>query len=70
MIKSFSSMSHLLHAIAQEGAADPGKGLTALQTFTYFVGVPVALFAIIGGLAWISGRDKRAVKRDVINSID
>ncbi len=70
MIKSLSSVAHLLPTIAQEGNAQPGEGLTALQTVTYFVALPIALFVVIGGLAYIGGRDKKAKKRDVVNSID
>ncbi len=57
-------MSHLhnafqILAIAQEGGAQPGEGLTALQTFTYFAVIPVALFLVIGGLAWLASAPKK-----------
>ena len=68
MIKSLAA--NAFHSIAQEGMANPGEGLTVIQTITYFVVLPIALFAVIGGLAWIGGRDKSAPKRDIINSID
>jgi hypothetical protein len=55
--------------INQEGGAQPGQGLTAIQTFTYFVFTPLALFAVIGGLAWISSAPKKE-KKDVLNKID
>ncbi|MFM6940740.1 MAG: hypothetical protein ACKOXI_02025 [Candidatus Planktophila sp.] len=71
MIKSLSQVAHILPMINQEGGAQPGQGLTALQTVTYFVIVPLGLFVVIGGLAWISSTPKKEkqVKRDVINSI-
>ena len=55
--------------IAQEGNAQPGEGLTALQTFTYFVFAPVAIFSIIALISWFASAPKKA-KRDVINRID
>lgn len=70
MITSLSTVAHHFAAIAQEGNAEPGESLSAIQTLTYFVGIPVALFVIIGGLAWIGGREKSTTKRDNINSID
>jgi hypothetical protein len=69
MIKSLIHASHLLPMINQEGGAQPGPGLTAIQTFTYFVFTPLALFAIIGGLAWISSAPKKE-KKEVLNKID
>ena len=69
MITSLTQVAHLLPMINQEGNAQPGQGLTALQAFTYFVATPIALFVIIGGLAWIASAPKKA-KRDVINKID
>ena len=70
MIKSLSTVTHLFPAIAQEGNALPGESLTVIQTITYFVLLPIALFAVIGGLAYVGGRDKKAKKSDVVNSID
>jgi hypothetical protein len=55
--------------INQEDGAMPGEGLTAVQTFLYFVATPIALFLVIGGLAWITSAPKKP-KRDVINKID
>ena len=69
MIKSLIESAHLLPMINQEGGAMPGEGLTALQTVTRFILIPLGLFAVIGGLAWISSAPKKA-KRDVINRID
>lgn len=73
MIKSLSQVAHILPMINQEGGAQPGQGLTALQTVTYFVLAPLGLFVVIGGLAWISSApktDKAAKEKiDVINQI-
>ncbi len=69
MIKSLSQVAHLLPMINQEGGAMPGKGLTALETFTRFVLVPLGLFVVIGGLAWVASAPKKA-KKDVINKIE
>ena len=69
MIKSLIHASHLLPMINQEGGAQPGEGLTAIQTFTYFVFAPIALFVIIGGLSWIASAPKKE-KKDVLNKID
>ena len=69
MIKSLIHASHLLPMVNQEGGAQPGEGLTAIRTFTYFVATPLFLFFLIGGLAWISSAPKKA-KRDHINKIE
>jgi len=69
MITSLSQAAQLLPMIAQEGGAEPGEGLTALQTFTYFVAAPVATFVIISALAWFASAPKRE-KKDVVNRID
>lgn len=47
----------------------PGEGLTALQTFTYFVAAPTLLFIVIGAISWFASAPKKA-KRDVITRID
>lgn len=47
--------------VNQEDGSMPGQGLSAIQTFTYFVVAPVALFVVIGGLAWaLSGAKKKS----------
>jgi hypothetical protein len=69
MIKSLSQVAHLFPMINQEGGAEPGEGLTALQTFTYFFAAPVALFVVIALLSWFSSAPKKP-KKDVINRID
>jgi hypothetical protein len=50
----------------------PGEGLTAIETFTYFVAAPIGLFVLIGGLSWIASAPKKSAKgkaSDVINQI-
>ena len=69
MIKPLSQAAHLLPMINQEGNAQPGEGLTALQTFTYFVLAPVVIFTTIALISWFASAPKKA-KRDVINRID
>lgn len=69
MITSLSHAAQLLPMVAQEGGAEPGEGLTALQTFTYFVAGPILVFTIIAALSWIASAPKRE-KKDVINRID
>jgi hypothetical protein len=55
--------------IAQEGGAEPGEGLTALQTFTYFVAGPIVVFTVIAALSWFASAPKRE-KKDVVNRIE
>jgi hypothetical protein len=55
--------------INQEGGAMPGEGLTAIETFTYFVAAPIGLFILIGGLSWLASAPKKSKKADVINQI-
>jgi hypothetical protein len=69
MINPLSQVIARLPMINQEGGAMPGEGLTAIQTFTYFVAAPIALFAIIGGLSWVASAPKKSKKSDVINQI-
>lgn len=69
MITSLSQAALLLPMVAQEGGAEPGEGLTALQTFTYFFAAPIAVFTIIAALSWFASAPKRE-KKDVINRID
>lgn len=59
----------LLPMIAQEGGAEPGEGLTAIQTFTYFFAAPVASFILISVIVWFATAPKRE-KKDVVNKIE
>jgi hypothetical protein len=70
MITPFIQAAHLLPMVNQEGGAMPGPGLSALQTFTYFVATPVLLFLIIGGLAWISSAPKKEKSKDSVAKSD
>ena len=69
MIKPLSQVANLLPMINQEGNAQPGQGLTALQTFTYFFLAPVAIFTVIAAITWFASAPKKP-KKDVINRID
>lgn len=69
MITSLSHATQLLPMIAQEGGAEPGEGLTALQTFTYFVAGPIVVFTVIAALSWFASAPKRE-KKDVVNRIE
>jgi len=67
------SMIRILAAINQEPGAMPGEGLTAVETFTYFVAAPVGLFLLISLIAWaLTGekKDKSGKKSSSITSID
>ena len=50
----------------------PGEGLTALQTFSYFVAAPTVLFVVISGLVWAldGGRKKNRASASVITHIE
>lgn len=68
MIKPLSQVANLLPMINQEGNAQPGQGLTALQTFTYFFLAPVAIFTVTALISWFASAPKKE-KQEVINSI-
>jgi hypothetical protein len=69
MIKPVSQLiNDLLPMIPQEGGAQPGEGLTAIETITYFFVIPVVLFVVIGALSWFASAPKKQ-KSDVINQI-
>jgi hypothetical protein len=59
----------LLPMIAQEGGAEPGEGLTAIQTFTYFFAIPVASFIVISAIVWFATAPMKE-KKDVVNKIE
>ena len=69
MITSLSQATQLLPMVAQEGGAEPGEGLTALQTFAYFFAGPILVFSLIAALSWFASAPKRE-KKDVINRIE
>lgn len=78
MITSISQAIARLPMIAQEGGAEPGEGLTAIQTFTYFFAAPVAIFTVISLISWFasaprgestSGESRGDSGSDVITNI-
>lgn len=73
MIKSLSQVALLSPRINQEPGAMPGEGLTALQTFTYFVAAPIALFVVISVIVYaLTGEKKKKStgSSSVITSIE
>ena len=72
MIKTLSQVAVLAPRINQEPGAMPGQGLTALQTFTYFVAAPIALFLGISLIVWaLTGeKKKRSDSTSAITSIE
>jgi hypothetical protein len=61
----------IFHMINQEPGALPGPGLTALQTFTYFVAAPVGLFLLISVITWaLTGSKKSKSTASSITSIE
>jgi hypothetical protein len=72
MIKTLSQVAVLAPRINQEPGAMPGQGLTALQTFTYFVAAPTALFLGISLIVWAftGEKKKRSASTSAITSIE
>jgi hypothetical protein len=72
MIKTISQVALLSGNINQEPGAMPGQGLTGLQTFTYFVAAPIALFLGISLIVWaLTGeKKKRSASTSIITSIE
>jgi hypothetical protein len=72
MIKTLSQVAVLAPRINQEPGAMPGQGLTASQTFTYFVAAPTALFLGISLIVWaLTGeKKKRSASTSAITSIE
>jgi hypothetical protein len=72
MIKTLSQVTVLAPRINQEPGAMPGQGLTALQTFTYFVAAPIALFLGISLIVWAftGEKKKRSTSSSIITSIE
>ena len=60
-----------LHMINQEPGAMPGEGLTAIETFTYFVAAPVGLFLLISLISWaLTGEKKKSKSTSSITHIE
>ena len=72
MIKTLSQVAVLAPRINQEPGAMPGQGLTALQTFPYFVAAPIALFLGISLIvrAFTGEKKKRSASTSAITSIE
>lgn len=72
MMKQLTDIALAAPRINQEPGAMPGEGLTALQTFTYFVAAPIALFVVISVIAWaMTGEKKKSTgSSSVITSIE
>jgi hypothetical protein len=71
MITHLSQVALLSGKINQEPGAMPGEGLTALQTFTYFVAAPIGLFLIISITVWaFTGKKKSTRSASVITTIE
>jgi hypothetical protein len=56
--------------INQEPGAMPGEGLTAIETFTYFVAAPVGLFILISLLTWAFTGEKKGKSTSSITHIE
>lgn len=51
-------------ALTRDDGDDPGPGLSVAQTLGLYVGIPLALFAIIAGLVMLLTKDKsKAAKK-------
>ena len=48
------------HLINQEPGANPGSPLNALTAILYFVGAPLALFVVIGGVVALLTTKKKS----------
>ena len=73
MIKHLTDIALAAPRINQEPGSLPGEGLTAVQTFTYFVAAPVGLFLVISLIAWaLTGekKNKNLSSRSVITTIE
>ena len=54
MMRSFVTL-----ALQQEGGAQPGPALAASKAIIYFIGAPVALFAIITFVVLVASTDRK-----------
>ena len=72
MMKQLSDIALAAPRINQEPGAMPGEGLTALQTFSYFVAAPTVLFVVISALVCVldGGRKKNRASASVITHIE
>jgi len=56
--------------INQEPGSLPGQGLTAIETFTYFVAAPVGLFLLISLITWAFTGEKKRKSTSSITQIE
>ena len=72
MNSHLSQLAASSRLINQEPGALPGDGLTGLQTFTYFVAAPIALFLVISIVVWaFTGTKKKSGRSaSVITTIE
>lgn len=72
MMKHLTTIAIAAPRINQEPGSNPGEGLSAIQTFTYFVAAPVALFLVISLLVWAGTSKKKPKSKtsSVITSIE
>jgi hypothetical protein len=56
--------------INQEPGSLPGEGLTAIETFTYFVAAPVGLFLLISLITWAFTGEKKRKSTSSITHIE
>jgi hypothetical protein len=71
MISHLSQLAASSRMINQEPGSLPGEGLTALQTFTYFVAAPIGLFLLISIAVWaFTGKKKSERSSSVITTIE
>lgn len=72
MMRQLTDIALAAPRINQEPGSMPGEGLTALQTFSYFVAAPITLFVVISVLVWAldGGRKKSRPSTSVITHIE
>jgi hypothetical protein len=51
---------HGLQEIVQEDGANPGKGLTAVETALIFFAAPIGIFALISGIVMSLTGEKKS----------
>jgi hypothetical protein len=54
MMKEFVTL-----ALTQEGGANPGPALGMAKAIVYFVGAPIALFAVISFVVLLASADRK-----------
>lgn len=64
LISFLGILSQPAWAVPQEGTADPGEGLTALQTTLYFVLAPLGLFLTIVVLGYAIHRPREGKQKN------